>query len=403
MNVPAIVLSSHTMGLGVIRSLGQMGVPVIAVSYHPHDMGFVSKYVSERIFSPHPEKREDSFLDLLRDCGNRFGRCLLIPADDATLSVVSRHKSGLQQHHIVACTEWDITETFIDKMKTYNLAKSAGIPVPRTILPSSTDDLETFHGSIEYPVIVKPCVSHRYYEMFGRKMSRVSHFDELMSSYREARKAGIPVMLQEFIPGDDTNGVNYNSYFWNGQPLLEFTAEKVRLSPPHFGVPTVVKSRIINAVIGSGRTLLQAMGFYGYSCMEFKMDIRDGIYKLMEVNGRHNRSTLLALRCGLNFPWVQYRHLVHDELPVPKSFLPDVYWIDEFKDIAQYVQPASGSRESLFSFLRPYLRPHVYAIYETRDLKPFFKRIGDMTKLLMKKENARLQSALPSGNEVKPT
>ena len=33
----AIVLSTHTMGLGVIRSLGEKGVPIIAVYYDRAD------------------------------------------------------------------------------------------------------------------------------------------------------------------------------------------------------------------------------------------------------------------------------------------------------------------------------------------------------------------------------
>jgi hypothetical protein len=38
-------------------------------------------------------------------------------------------------------------------------------------------------------------------------------------------------------------------------------------------------------------------------------DRRDGQYKVMEVNARHNLSSLLATRCGLNFPWMQDQHL----------------------------------------------------------------------------------------------
>ena len=62
---PAIVLSTHIMGLGVIRALGIMGVPIMAVYYNKGDMGYFSKYVKEKIYAPHPEKDEDRFIDLL--------------------------------------------------------------------------------------------------------------------------------------------------------------------------------------------------------------------------------------------------------------------------------------------------------------------------------------------------
>ena len=44
------------MGLAVIRSLGIKGVPIIVVYYQKEDMGYVSKYVKEANFAPHPEQ-----------------------------------------------------------------------------------------------------------------------------------------------------------------------------------------------------------------------------------------------------------------------------------------------------------------------------------------------------------
>src|SRR5436309_14915322 len=64
-NVPAIVLSGHTAALGVIRALGSMGVPLVNVYYEKRDIGFVSKYVKEKIYAPHPERDEEQFVNLL--------------------------------------------------------------------------------------------------------------------------------------------------------------------------------------------------------------------------------------------------------------------------------------------------------------------------------------------------
>lgn len=41
----AVVLSSHTAGLGVIRALGYMGVPLTVFYYNKLDMGYVSRFV----------------------------------------------------------------------------------------------------------------------------------------------------------------------------------------------------------------------------------------------------------------------------------------------------------------------------------------------------------------------
>jgi predicted ATP-grasp superfamily ATP-dependent carboligase len=129
----------------------------------------------------------------------------------------------------------------------------------------------------------------------------------MIAVYQQAAQSGLEVVLQEFIPGDDSLGVNYNSYFWDGEAIIEFTAEKLRNAPPRFGSPRVIMSKDMPEVIAPGRKILQAMGFHGFSCTEFKKDPRDDVYKLMEVNGRHNLSSQLAVSCGINFPWVHYK------------------------------------------------------------------------------------------------
>ena len=80
-------------------------------------------------------------------------------------------------------------------------------------------------------------------------MVKGENINQLLSAYRQAADVGIQVMLQELIPGDDMQGVNYNSYLCNDQALVEFTEQKVRVSAKGYGVPCVVRSKEIPEVI----------------------------------------------------------------------------------------------------------------------------------------------------------
>jgi len=377
---PAIVLSSHTMGLGLIRALGQKGVPSVVFYHEKRDMGYVSKYVQERIYVPHPEKSQEEFIAALLEHATRFQGCPMFPTSDAALSAVSRHKEALSKHYLVACTEWNITEQFLDKKLTYALADSVGVPAPKTLIPKSVEDATHFAEQIDFPCLVKPCQSHLYYAVFKQKMVRVENLDQLIKSYQEAAEAGLDVMLQELIPGGDDCGVNYNAYFCDGEPLAEFTGQKLRNAPPTFGSPRVVMSDHVPEVIEPGRKILRAMGFYGYACTEFKKDPRDGVYKLMEVNGRHNLSTLLAVKCGLNFPWIHYQHLVNGEKPQSSDYRTGVYWIDLIRDVGYSLKSFRQERYSPLQYAKPYFKPHVFAILDWRDPKPFIKRCSDSVK-----------------------
>ncbi|HAD05068.1 MAG: hypothetical protein A2091_12685 [Desulfuromonadales bacterium GWD2_61_12] len=377
---PAIILSGHTMALGVARALGTMGVPIVVVHYDERDMAHRSRHVTVALRAPHPEKHTEEFIGLLLGSAARFAGGVIFPTSDESLTVASQYKAVLEEHFIVACPDWAVTRRCIDKKLTYALAESSGVAAPRTLVPNSWDEIESYAGTGEFPCLVKPCQSHLFYERFQRKMFRVDTPAQLLDVCERAAEAGLEIMLQELIPGDDSQVVNYNAYAWNGVAVAEFTAAHVRNAPPWFGSPRVVLSREIPEVLEPGRAILHAIGFSGYACTEFKKDARSGVYKLMEVNARHNLSTLLAVRCGTNFPWLHYRHLVAGELPVASDYRKGVYWIDLSRDLGYSAIYLTRERYTVGAYLRPYLHPHVFAILDWHDLRPFLRRIAHLLR-----------------------
>ena len=373
---PVIIISSHTAGLGVIRALGRVGVPIVALYYQKNDMGYVSKYVTEAIPVPHPEDHENEFVKALTACGKRYPGSLMIPTDDASLGTVSRHKDVLELHNKISCPGWDIVQHLIDKRFTYKIAEENGIPIPLTLFPRSINDVENLKSDFSYPFIVKPSLSHRYFCILERKMTLVHNRNELLAEYKKATSLDLEIMLQEYIPGNESSNVNYCSYFWDGRSLVEFTARKVRQAPPFFGVPCVLLSENIPEIIYPSREILRALGYSGYSCIEFKRDERDGIYKLLDVNGRMNLSILHSMKCGINFPWLTYNHLINGELPKTRTFEENTYWIDMTKDVMNYLQVFKQNRKSVRGMLIPYFKPKAFAIFDLRDIRPFMKRCG---------------------------
>ena len=185
--VPVFVLSTHVTGLAIIRSLGLMNVPIIAIYYENRDMGYVSKFVQEKLFVPHPEQNEDQFIELLLKCSKKFGRCLLIPADDTTLLAVSKHKEMLEEYFITAFTNEKITKQFIDKKLTYELAESIGIPAPDTLNLDSVRDINKYKNKLNYPCLLKPRQSHKYFEMFGIKLAVGDNLEQILHYYEHHR------------------------------------------------------------------------------------------------------------------------------------------------------------------------------------------------------------------------
>ena len=420
---PAVVVSGHTMALVVVRALGKAGVPVVVAHYDERDIAHTSRYAAGELRTPNPEAHEVLFVKALLEAESRLGGSVLIPASDESLVALSRHKQELSRHYTVGCSDWEVTERIIDKAKTYALAEASGVRVPRTIVPASEADLADGAERIGFPLLLKPAKSHLFYTRFKRKMVKVSGLEELREAYRAARQAGLGVMLQEIIPGDDSQVVNYNCYRWGGDGLVEFTARQIRKAPPEFGSPRVVRSEVVSEVIEPGRAILSALEFEGFACVEFKRDARDGGYTLMEVNGRHNLSGQLAVRCGINFPLLHYRHLAEGVAPgagaagpniavggarrrapaasaarreagsvgaAPSStfggapegaaFTPGIYWVDFFRDLGYSLRYLSAEHYSPGRYLTPYVRSHCDAIFDRKDLGPFRARLRYLLK-----------------------
>jgi D-aspartate ligase len=88
----------------------------------------------------------------------------------------------------------------------------------------------------------------------------------------------------------------------------------------------------------------------------------------------------LAVNCGINFPWLHYRHLIEGIVPKQTCFRDDFFWIDVERDLPFLPQRVFRQKESLSQILLPYLNPHVFAVYDSQDLRPFFKRYADLSR-----------------------
>lgn len=384
-DVPAIVLGCHKIGLGTIRGLGIKGIPVIGVYYNTMDMGFVSKYVVDKLKVHSPISDEDAFIDDILSLSSKYKGSVLFASDDATLSSVSKNKDILKDHFIIEAPDWDITRKLLSKELTYSIANEIGVRAPKTFLPKDFKEAKEFSKEIGFPSILKPAVSHLFFNKFKKKMLFLKNLNDLEEAFKNIKVYNQQMMLQEFIPGNDMQGVNYNSFINNGKAIVEFTSEKVRLTPPQIGFPRVIISKKIDAVIDPGRKILNTLKYQGFSCTEFKKDSRTGEYVLMEINGRQNFSATLAVRCGLNFPYITYRQLIDGSVPqLTGDFLKNIYWIDPGKDLVESIRSYKIEKYCLIDYLKPYLNQNVYAVPDNNDIKPLLKRINDGILLILK-------------------
>lgn len=381
---PVLILSAHAIALGIVRALSSRNIPLYLVSYDKMDMAHKSKYIKGHYVLPHPEHHAEAFVDGLKKIGTSIGKAIVFPADDPTLVTLAKHVNELSSYFILPTPDWSVVEKVISKDLTYSIAERIGIPVPRTVRvnnnePFPADLLKNF----KFPFLVKPAQSHLYVEAFHRKMDVIDNSEDLEQRLGECRKMNIDVTVQEIIDGGFSQGFNFNSLFYDGRIKLGFTASKVRMTENGYGIPSVVKSREMVAELWEySERLLQALDYQGYSCIEYKYDASQQTYKLLEINGRYNRSSLLGMRSGVNFPLIEYDYLTNGQDFGQQEYQHDVYYIDEFRDLQTCFRNILTGKQNIFSFLKPYCSKHVKAVFSIKDPKPFLKRLRDGMMLI---------------------
>lgn len=375
----AIVIGCHINGLGVIRSLALENFQITAMYYDKTDFAQASKYVHEKVKIPHPRTEEKEFVGFLIKNSHRWKGSLILETNDDALVTVSKNKAELAVYYKIATPEWEVLRIFIEKPETYRLAEKCGVPYPKTFFRKTADELNDVKDQIPYPCILKPVFGHEFMSEFKVKNFKINNYDELLSKFEFCRKSGHEMMVQEIIPGPDSNIYQCMVYV-NSEGCINttFLDRKLRQNPPQFGVAraAISEDRIFQ-IEEFTETMLKEANFKGIAHSEFKKDPGDNRFKLMEINGRTSRSIWLATYCGINFPWIAYRDIVEGEQVKVPDYRKGVYWIELYQDIANSLLRRDKENLGFKDYIEPYLsNDKTFADASKEDFMPLLKRIA---------------------------
>ena len=376
MNEPkAILLRSGITGLPAIRSLGRKGIPVVLVTIDKLDIGACSKYVSESVIAPHPDRSSKEFISFLLNNSTKWKNGLLIPADDNSVTVLSQNKVELSKHYIVTVPDWDVIKKCVNKKLTYETAIKANVPVPRTVFPDCLEYLEKHKDEFVYPCLLKPLFSQKFAEELKvGKMFKIKNFEELKSKFILANKRGLDMMITELIPGDCDQLYTYYAYrSLDGEFLAEFTLRKLIQTPPDFGVIVVGESTCTSKVIDFGRKILKELSYTGLGAVEFKKNNRDGEFKLIEINARIGTGVNLPVQAGVDFPWIMYKDLVNHEKIKMNKYDIGLKWVHLSSVLVTFFKDRKEENWKFREYVNVYKGKRTFATYDVHDLRPFIK------------------------------
>ena len=334
---PVVVFGDGDVARASLESFARESIPTILLYTRSDDYARYSRFADKWVRLHPPLEREYEAIDTILNETQLPNGALLFPCTDAALALTSRYRDALARRFVPFAPPWEILSRLLDKGELYRLAAGNGVHCPRVHQPRSLRDLEKWPAESDFPVMVKPCLSHLFFPVFGQKLIICENPDALRGALSVALEKGLEVLVSEVIPGPDSSLFQYRCYVDScGSVRSEAFLQKLRQYPAGFGVGCYARStETVPEIREATLAILNSLDFKGLVTAEFKHDSRDGLYKLIEINTRTVLQETLFTRAGANFPLLAYRDLVEGSFSPVLGSGRQVYWQHNFLELAR--------------------------------------------------------------------
>jgi len=383
--VGAVVVGGDYQGLGIVRSLGRHGVPVCIID-DERSISRYSRYATHTVRVA-DLRDQDASVDTVLEIGERLGLdgWVLYPTREETVAAFSRHRDRLAQHFRVPTPAWETIRWAWDKRNTYGLAQELGIPVPRTWYPSQPSDLEAI--PTDTPLAIKPAIKEHFLYQTKAKAWMARSRAELEQLFARASALIGPgeVMVQEFIPGDGSQQFGYGVFFKSGEAVGRMAVRRLRQHPPDFGrASTFVETADVPQLEELSVRLLRAVNYYGLAELEYKLDSRDGQYKLLDFNARTWGYHSLGARAGVDFPYLLFKDQIGEPLDGCQA-IAGLRWMRTVTDVPASLVGLIHGQLDWRTYLRSLRSLNTEAVFSLRDPLPGLVEVALLPYLALKR------------------
>jgi D-aspartate ligase len=376
-STPAVVLKfdpnvMHHGGLGVIRSLGRLGVPVYGVHEDRLAPAASSRYLRGRfLWRPDPADTERVLSGLARLSGIIGRPAVLIPTDDAGAIFLAEHGAALRKAFLFPDPPPDLPRRLAGKYSLSEVCREFGVASPQTALPESLAQAREFAAATGYPVIAKLTTPWRA-SGGVRSTQVVADADELGRIYDACARADAGLMLQEFVPGGRENDWFFHGYCDpNSDCRPAFTGVKVRSYPSSAGLTSLGRSAPNDELKAEITKLLSRLGYRGNLDLDIRLDARDGRYHLLDFNPRLGAQfRLFRDTAGTDVALAAYLDLTGQPIPDKAQVEGRTFMVENYDPISAIGRFRSGELG-----LRPWITSVLFADelawFARDDLSPF--------------------------------
>jgi predicted ATP-grasp superfamily ATP-dependent carboligase len=355
-----VLAADQKQAIPVVQSLGRRGIHITCLSPNMKAPSFYSKYCSEKIhFSG--TSNEEEYATFLEDLIRKRKYDLIIPCSDYSTHVVSKYRSHFSPPSIVFLPDHGLVKTVSTKSKLMEFLLKHQIGAPQTYFLEDLSGLHDRDLPMEYPVVIKRGISS------GAKHVRYARTKkELIARCTELHKKEDVLLIQEYIKGKDKL---FYALCEKGEVIAYFMMEGKRAFPPTGGTPAKAVSITDQGLKEFAFNIVKTLGWTGMVGLDIKHGPKSKKYYLLDFNPRFGGTTVLAVKSGVDFPWLLYRVAVEGIKEYVYEYEKKTYRSLFREDVFHAVK----NPLSIPKLLCEFCIPGIYYGYEKSDPGPFWR------------------------------
>jgi predicted ATP-grasp superfamily ATP-dependent carboligase len=321
--------------MDLVRALGLAGIRCAVVT-RPGGPTLYSRFTRTALCWEDFSEPADEAVEVLV----RFGAAQPEPPalfydTDSQVLLVSRYRERLAKAFRFVIADPVLVEDLVDKSRFQVLAERLRLPVPATRRINPIAGTSPVDVDLRFPVILKPLMRRKPWNAIGGsgKARQLDTPEALRELWPRLVSVGMPLMVQEMIPGPESCIESYHVYVdQQGQIVADFTGRKLRTYPEFGGDSTALTITDAPDLSAQGRELVQRLNLRGVAKLDFKRG-PDGRLHLLEVNPRFNLWHHLGAIAGVNLPALVYADLTGQPRPAVRHARVGFRWCKIWSDL----------------------------------------------------------------------
>ena len=342
-----------------------------------------------------------AYLAFLEQLLERTGARVLIPSHDGTIALLRQHRARVGQRVRIALANERAMTIAVNKEQTLAVAKRLGISVPRGLVVRMVDEVPMAVKEIGLPAVVKPSESWLWHGQHGMRVTSrvVTSPDEARRAVAELTGSGGVTLFQQLLSGR-REAVSF--LYANGNMYARFAQWAKRTEPPLGGNSVLRQSIAVPTDIGAqAEWLVRELDLEGYSEIEFRRDSASVPY-LMEINPRLSASIEVAVRAGVDFPYLLYQWASGRALERGNGYRIGGWMRHLGGDIEttidslqQHGRPGIPPRmRTIMNFGASFLKPMGYDYFDWKDPLPAASATAGFVRATLRRLGSRLRKTL---------